>query len=110
MPKVTTLSFFQESDIQMALQMTQKEEKWLEEKRIKVQSTPKYENPPITVAQLRQEIKVREEYNLRLLHFHLFIRSIPILVTFRRLLTISLRILPGHFSLFFFCKIEPLVR
>ncbi|KAK6630381.1 hypothetical protein RUM44_005048 [Polyplax serrata] len=44
-----------ESDINKALQETQKVEKWLDEKRMKIQSAPKFENPPVTVAQIRQE-------------------------------------------------------
>lgn len=58
----------QETDINKALQETQKVEKWLEEQRMKIQAAPKYANPPVTVAQIRQEKQVRNwkknPYNL----------------------------------------------
>nr|AKP54258.1 heat shock protein 4L [Liposcelis bostrychophila] len=44
-----------EEDILKAQQETERVGKWLDEKRAKAQSTPKYENPPVTVAQIRQE-------------------------------------------------------
>jgi hypothetical protein len=53
-----------ESDIQKVQQTAEQTHKWLEEKRAALAGTPRTQNPPITVAQIRQEKQVRAEQQL----------------------------------------------
>jgi hypothetical protein len=55
-----------ESDIQKVQQTAEQTHKWLEEKRATLAGTPRTQNPPITVAQIRQEKQVRAEQQLLL--------------------------------------------
>ena len=48
-----------EADIQKVQQTTEQTHKWLEEKRAALAATPRTQNPPITVSQLRQEKQVK---------------------------------------------------
>jgi hypothetical protein len=52
-------SHLEESDIQKVQQSAEQTHKWLEEKRAALVGTPRTQNPPITVAQIRQEKQVR---------------------------------------------------
>ncbi|KAJ4437376.1 hypothetical protein ANN_17519 [Periplaneta americana] len=48
-------SHLADSDIQKVQQTAEQAHKWLEEKRVALAGTPRTQNPPITVAQIRQE-------------------------------------------------------
>lgn len=48
-------SHLAESDIQKVQQTAEQTHKWLEEKRAALAGTPRTQNPPVTVAQIRQE-------------------------------------------------------
>jgi hypothetical protein len=52
-------SHLAESDIQKVQQTAEQTHKWLEEKRAALAGTPRTQNPPITVTQIRQEKQVR---------------------------------------------------
>lgn len=52
-------SHLEESDLQKVQQTAEQTHKWLEEKRAALAGTPRTQNPPITVAQIRQEKQVR---------------------------------------------------
>jgi len=47
-----------ESDIQKVQQSAEQTHKWLEEKRAALAGTPRTQNPPVTVTQIRQEKQV----------------------------------------------------
>ncbi|PSN34539.1 Heat shock 70 kDa protein 4 [Blattella germanica] len=51
-------SHLTDSDIQKVQQTAEQTHKWLEEKRAALAGTPRTQNPPITVAQIRQEKQV----------------------------------------------------
>jgi heat shock protein len=51
-------SHLAESDIQKVEQSTEETHKWLEEKRVVLAGTPRTQNPPVTVSQIRQEKQV----------------------------------------------------
>jgi hypothetical protein len=52
-------SHLAESDIQKVQQTVEQTHKWLEEKRAALAGTPRTQNPPVTVTQIRQEKQVR---------------------------------------------------
>lgn len=52
-------SHLAESDIQKVQQTAEQTHKWLEEKRAALVGTPRTQNPPITVTQIRQRKQVR---------------------------------------------------
>jgi hypothetical protein len=56
-------SHLAESDIQKVQQTAELTHKWLEEKRATLAGTPRTQNPPVTVAQIRQEKQVGAHSN-----------------------------------------------
>ena len=51
-------SHLAESDIEKVQQSVEQTHKWLEEKRTVLAGAPRTQNPPVTVAQIRQEKQV----------------------------------------------------